>query len=128
MGGLCVLQENAARRATAWRPGVTRRPHPRNRRFHLWSADPTNYPVLMAEDRDRLAFGLADTVRSRTRTHKDKPWEDLPGIEILTRKATTPDGGRGWLVVPDEAASAILQNTRTLPTTPSLPNRTILIS
>ena len=27
----------------AWRPGVTRRPHPRNRRFHMWSSDPGNY-------------------------------------------------------------------------------------
>ena len=98
-----------AAHSVAWRPGVTRRPHPRNRPFHLWSADPANYPVLTAQDRDRLAFGSADTVRSRTRAHKDKPWEDLPGVEIITRKASTPDGGRGWLVVPDEAAAAILQ-------------------
>ena len=96
-----------AAHSVAWRPGVTRRPHPRNRRFHIWSSNPGNYPVLTAEDRDRLAFGAADTVRSRTRAHKDKPWEDLPGVEILTRKASTPDGGRGWLVVPEAAAAAI---------------------
>ena len=101
-----------AAHSVVWRPGVTRRPHPRNPRFHLWSSDPGNYPVLTAADRDRLAFGSADTVRSRTRAHKDKPWEDLPGVEILTRKASTPDGGRGWLVVPEEAAAAILARGR----------------
>ena len=96
-----------AAHSVAWRPGVTRRPHPRNRHFHVWSADPRSYPVLTAEDRDRLAFGAADTVRSRTRAYKDKPWEDLPGVDILTREAFTPDGGRGWLVVPEAAAAAI---------------------
>ena len=107
----------------AWRPGVTRRPHPRNRRFHMWSSDPGNYLVLTAEDRDRLAFGSADTVRSRSRAHKDKPWEDLPGVEILTRKASTPDGGRGWLVVPEEAATAVREGTRATTGGKDLPNR-----
>ena len=96
-----------AAHSVAWKPGVTRRPHPHNRRFHMWSSDPSNYLVLTAEDRDRLAFGAADTVRSRTRAHKDKPWEDLPGVEILTRKASTPDGRQGWVIVPAAAAAEI---------------------
>ena len=96
-----------AAHSVSWRPGVTRRPHPRNRRFHMWSSDPANYPVLTAADRDRLAFGNVDRGRKEGRSKADDYWEDLPGVEILTRKASTPDGGRGWLVVPEEAAAAI---------------------
>ena len=96
-----------AAHSVAWRPGITRRPHPRNRRFHMWSSDPANYPVLTAEDRDRLAFGNVDRGRKEGRSKADSYWEDLPGVEILTRQASTPDGGRGWLVVPKEAATAI---------------------
>ena len=96
-----------AAHSVAWRPGVTRRPHPRNRRFHMWSSDPANYPVLTAEDRDRLAFGNVDRGRKEGRSKADGYWENLPGVEILTRQASTPDGGRGWLVVPVEAAAAI---------------------
>lgn len=84
-----------AAHSVAWRPGVTRRHHPRNRGVHLWSSDPANYPVLTAEDRDRLAFGNVDRGRKEGRSKADGYWEDLPGVEILTRKASTPDGGRG---------------------------------
>jgi len=96
-----------AAHSVAWRPGVTRRRHPRNRGVHLWSSDPANYPVLTAKDRNRLAFGNVDRGRKEGRSKADSYWEDLPGVEILTRKASTPDGGRGWLVVPEEAAAAI---------------------
>ena len=96
-----------AAHSVAWRPGVTRRRHPRNRSIHLWSSDPGNYPVLTAEDRDRLAFGNVDRRRKEGRSKADGYWEDLPGVEILTRKASTPEGGRGWLVVPAKAAAAI---------------------
>ena len=34
-------------------------------------------------------------------------WEDLPGVELLTRQASTPDGRRVWLIVPEEAAATI---------------------
>ena len=95
-----------AAHSVAWRPGITRRPHPRNRRFHMWSSDPGNYLVLTRWDRRRLAFGAADK-RDRTRANQDAAWEDLPDVEIVTRKAATPDGRRGWLVVPEEAAAAI---------------------
>ena len=96
-----------AAHSVAWRPGITRRPHPRNRRFHMWSSDPANYPVLTAADRDRLAFGNVGRGRKEGRSKADSYWEDLPGVEILTRQASTPDGGRGWLVVPEAAAAAI---------------------
>lgn len=92
--------------SVAWRPGVTRRPHPRNPDFHLWSADAANYLMLTRADRRRLAFG-ADDPGHRTRAQQDAAWENLPGCEILTRQASTPDGGRGWLVVPSAAAQAI---------------------
>ena len=92
--------------SVAWRPGVTRRPHPRNPEFHLWSADAANYLVLTRADRRRLAFG-ADDKGHRTRAQQDAAWEDLPGVEILTRKASNLDGNRGWLVLPEKAAAAI---------------------
>ena len=95
-----------AAHSVAWRPGVTRRRHPSNRSVHLWSSDPAHYPILTREDRRRLAFGAQDK-RDRTRANQDAPWEDLPGIEILTRKASTADGRSGWLVVPEAAAEVI---------------------
>ena len=92
--------------SVAWRPGVTRRPHPRNPDFHLWSADTANYLVLTRADRRRLAFG-ADDKGHRTRAQQDAAWEDLPGVEILSRSGASPDGRRGWLIVPQAAAAAI---------------------
>lgn len=96
-----------AAHSVAWRPGISRRPHPRNRRFHIWSSDLGNYLVLTREDRLRLAFGVEDKTKHRTRGEQDAAWENLPGIEILTREASTPDGRRGWLIVPEAAAVAI---------------------
>ena len=96
-----------AAHSVAWRPGVTRRRHPRNRGVHLWSSNPGNYPVLTGKDRDRLAFGNVDRGRKEGRAKADAYWEALPGVEILTRQASTLDGRRGWLIVPQEAAAAI---------------------
>ena len=45
---------------------------------------------MTAEDRDRLAFGNVDRRRKEGRSKADGYWEDLPGVEILTRKASTP--------------------------------------
>lgn len=103
-----------AAHSVAWRPGVSRRPHPLNRRFHTWSSDPANYLVLTRADRRRLAFGAHDK-RNRVRADQDAAWEDLPGVEVLTRSATTPDGRPGWLIVPEGAAKAI-RSRRTRPT------------
>ncbi len=96
-----------AAHSVAWRPGITRRPHPHNRRVHLWSTDPRNYPVLTTDDRDRLAFGTVDRARKEGRPKADGHWEDLSGVEIVDRKASTPDGRVGWLIVPEAAAEAI---------------------
>ena len=64
--------------------------------------------VKMAPAREagRLAFGTADK-KNRTRADQDAAWEDLPGVKLLTRTASTPDGGRGWLIVPKDAAAAM---------------------
>lgn len=96
-----------AAHSVAWLPGATRVPHPRNRSFRVWTGDSDKYPILTAEDRDRLAYGTDNERRKRSRAAKDAAWEALPGSAILTRKATTPDGREGWLIVPTEAAEAI---------------------
>ena len=97
-----------AANSVAWRPGVTWIPHPRNRALWLWSADPANYPILTAADRDRLAYGDAvHAARKRSRRDKDAAWEALPGCTILTKRASRPDGEQGWIIAPDEAAVAI---------------------
>ena len=92
--------------SVAWRPGVTRRPHPRNPEFHLWSSNPGDYAVLTRADRRRLAFGVED-VGHRTRAQQDAAWEDLPGVEILGRSVRRVDGPGGWRVVPAAAAEII---------------------
>ncbi|MDE2806553.1 MAG: hypothetical protein OXN18_15530 [Gemmatimonadota bacterium] len=92
--------------SVAWRPGVTRRRHPRHPDVHLWSSDPANYLVLTRADRRRLAFGAEDK-GNRTRAQQDAAWERLPGVKILSRSATSREGRRGWLVVPEAAATAI---------------------
>ena len=96
-----------AAHSVAWKVGVTRRRHPRNRSVHLWSANPAHYPVLTVEDRDRLAFGDVDRARWEGRRKADAHWEELPGVDILSRTATTQDGRAGWVIVPEAAAVAI---------------------
>ena len=98
-----------AAHSVAWRPGATRVPHPRNTAVKLWTGDPDKYPILTAADRRRLAYGEGDK-RNRTRSGKggiDTPWEGLPGVEVITRSASTTDGRRGWIIVPAKAAEAI---------------------
>ena len=95
-----------AAHSVSWRPGRTRVVVPRSGGRRAWSADATSYPILTAKDRRRLAFG-DDDKGHRTRAQQDAAWEDLPGVEILTRQAATPDGQGGWLIVPEEAAAAI---------------------
>ena len=96
-----------AAHSVAWRPGVTRRRHPSNRSVHLWSSDPAHYPILTAQDRDRLAFGKVDRARKEGRRKADMHWEKLPGVEILSRTATTQDGRNGWIIVPEAAAERV---------------------
>ena len=94
-----------AAHAVCWIPGRTRVPYPGGGPPRLWTGDASRYPVLTRADRRRLAFG--NDAKNRTRGEQDGPWEDLPGVEIVSRKASTADGRRGWLVVPEDAAVAI---------------------
>ena len=96
-----------AAHSVAWQLGISRRRHPRNRSVHLWSTNPAHYPVLTAADRDRLAFGRVNRARKEGRRSADAHWEELPGVEILSRTATTQDGQKGWVIVPAAAAAAI---------------------
>ena len=62
---------------------------------------------MTAQNRDRLAFGDVDRARKEGRRSADAHWEELPGVEILSRTATTQDGQKGWVIVPEAAAAAI---------------------
>ena len=95
-----------AAHAVAWAPGRTRVPYAGGGPPRLWTGDASRYPVLTREDRRRLAFGAADQ-RNRTRADQDAAWEGLPGVAIVSRRASRPDGSRGWLIVPTEAAEVI---------------------
>ena len=95
-----------AAHSVSWLPGRTRVVSPKAGGRRVWASDPDAYPVLSAEDRRRLAFGAGDKGH-RLRADQDAAWEDLPGVEILSRTATTQDGRHGWVIVPEDAAEAV---------------------
>ena len=68
-------------------------------KYRTWARNLDAYPVLTRGDRRRLAFGAKDQGK-RTLARIDSPWEDLPGIEIVDRRAVDRDGRRGWRIVP----------------------------
>ena len=68
----------------------------------MWTRNTEAYPILTAEDRDRLAYATGNERRKLPRGVKDAAWEDLPGIRILTKTADTPDGRRGWRIAPKD--------------------------
>ena len=74
---------------------------------------PRDQPARAGPSRGALGAAVpsvhrgAKDKRNRTGADQDAAWEDLAGVEILTRTATTPDGSRGWLIVPAEAAAAL---------------------
>lgn len=115
-----------AAHSVAWRPGVTRRRHPRDPRVHLWSSDPGNYPVLTAEDRRRLALGDGDGHPGTTLGDLVMVAIDLPNrgfgrptnpqsIDLFATSTPTPTGGGG-----EEIVGAPLERARP---TPSLPGQ-----
>ena len=97
-----------AARSVVWVPGTTRRPVPGAAERWGWSRSLEDYPILTAEERDRLAYGEAATVRGRTRGDKDVHWRDLPGVVIASEDATLPDGRVGWRIVPAEVSERAL--------------------
>lgn len=86
-----------------WRPGRTRVKAPKAAGRFLWTRNVTRYPVLSADDRRRLAFGLADA-KHRTRKAIDDPWRDLPGLVVVDECAVDPQTGEvGWRLMPAAA-------------------------
>ena len=101
-----------AAHSIAWVPGRTRIPASGNPRSRAWIPvrDPHAYRVLTVEDRRRLAFGGADKMH-RTRAQIDAPWENLPGLEVVSREFMEPSTGRvGWLVLPTDSAAAVREH------------------
>ena len=96
-----------AGRSLIWTPGKTRRPAPRaaGRRYG-WSADPSDYPVLTLADLRRLAFGDKDASNRRTRAAILAPWSDLPDVVLMPGQTDPRTGGRGYRLLPAEAAVA----------------------
>lgn len=91
----------------AWIPGKTQRPVPRAKKRWGWSGDPTDYPILTAEERRALAFGARDN-KHRTRSDIDEVWRDLPGLTLIAEQAIDPRSGEvGWRIVPADAAAKI---------------------
>jgi len=78
-----------ATHSVTWKPGKTRIVIPKSGGRRTWSTNPEAYPVLTKEDRRRLAFGNATTVRKRARSVLNRPWLNLPGTEIITKTAVT---------------------------------------
>ena len=98
--------------SVAWIPGRTQRPVPGKGGRWGWSRDPQDYRALTAEDRRRIAFG-ADDAKNRTRREVDKPFEALPGVEVVSREHVERETGRGgWLVLPSDAADAVSGHPR----------------
>ena len=96
-----------AAHSLAWRPGTTRVPTSTNSKRYTWSRNPLTYPILTLADRRRLAFGAGDT-KHRTKAEIDAAFRDLPGLCVVTETARNDRTGEvGWLVLPDEAATAI---------------------
>ena len=92
-----------AAHTVTWLPGKTRVVIPHSK-YRTWARNLDAYPVLTRGDRRRLAFGAKDQGK-RTVARIDSPWEDLPGIEIVDRRAIDRDGRRGWRIVPTAAAA-----------------------
>lgn len=98
-----------AAHSVQWVPGRTQRPVPQSPGRYGWSADPDDYEVLTAEDRQRLAFGPAKRNRARTKAELAAPW-DVDGVEVVSRRwSCKRTGRRGWLIVPSEAAERVRQ-------------------
>ena len=98
-----------AAHSVQWQPGRTRVVSPKAGGRRVWTSNQDAYTILTAEDRRRLAYGPTDKGHRTQRGPGgvDSPWESLSGTVILTRKATTQDGRRGWVIVPKAAAAAI---------------------
>ena len=111
-----------AAHSVAWDPGRTRVVVPNAGGRRAWSRDPGRYTVLTENDRRRLGFGPSR--KRRTAIERDAPWEDLPGVVVVSRRAIEAATGRGgWLVLPQAAAAAVRNRMTYLTGDNDLPNR-----
>ena len=89
-----------------WQKGVTRVPVDKRRGQWRWAMDPGKYPVLMLDERRRLAFGEGDR-KHRTTAEIDTAFENLPGLIVVDKQAKDARNGViGWCVIPAEAVDA----------------------
>ena len=95
-----------AARSLVWQPGTTRRPAPKAGRRWVWSANPTDYPVLTLADLRRFAFGTTDK-GDRARAAILAPWEGLPDVVMVPNQTDPRTGIRGYRLLPAEAAVAV---------------------
>lgn len=58
-----------------------------NHCLDLWNSDPSDYPALTVQDRNRPVVGILQRPAKRSRREKVAAWEDLAGIEELTLTA-----------------------------------------
>lgn len=92
--------------SVAWIPGRTRVPWSGADAPRIWSTDVSRYPVLTAEDRRRIAVGTAAGNYAQGRI--DAAFEQLPGVEVISRSARDPRYlDSGWIVLPSAAAAAV---------------------
>ena len=86
-----------------WQKGVTRVPVDKRRGQWRWAMDASKYPVLMLDERRRLAFGEGDR-KHRTTAEIDAAFENLPGLIVADKQAKDARNGViGWRVIPAEA-------------------------
>ena len=89
-----------------WEKGVTRVPVDKRRGQWRWAMDASKYPVLMLDERRRLAFGEGDR-KHRTTAEIDAAFENLPGLIVADKQAKDARNGIiGWRVIPAEVVDA----------------------
>ena len=89
-----------------WQKGVTRVPVDKRRGQWRWAMDASKYPVLMLDERRRLAFGEGDR-KHRTTAEIDVAFENLPGLIVADKHAKDARNGIiGWRVIPADVVDA----------------------
>ena len=85
-----------------WQKGLTRVPVDKTRGQWRWAMDANKYPVLLLDERRRLAFGESDR-KHRTTAEIDAAFENLPGLIVTDKQAKDARNGViGWRVIPAE--------------------------
>ena len=89
-----------------WQKGLTRVPVDKGRGQWRWAMNVNKYPVLLLDERRRLAFGEGDR-KHRTTAEIDAAFENLPGLIVADKHAKDARSGVvGWRVIPVETVDA----------------------